>query len=108
MVGGPGCLMYSVVVSTDGNPALRRIDAAHAFVMGRVLDTLRRQIPEAEFKGTSDLAVHDRKCSGNSLRITRRHLLYHGTILYDFDLELIVRCRPAKGCLASVADLGGR
>ncbi len=33
-----------------------------------------------------------RKFSGNSLRVKRRHLLYHGTLLFDFDLELIARC----------------
>jgi lipoate-protein ligase A len=26
------------------------------------------------------------------LRVARRHLLYHGTLLYDFDLSLIARC----------------
>ena len=30
-----------------------------------------------------------RKFSGNSLRAKRTHFLYHGTLLYDFDLALI-------------------
>ncbi len=33
-----------------------------------------------------------RKFSGNSLRVKRTHLLYHGTLLYDFDLALIGKC----------------
>ncbi len=33
-----------------------------------------------------------RKFSGNSLRVKRTHLLYHGTLLYDFDLGLIGKC----------------
>ena len=33
-----------------------------------------------------------RKFSGNSLRVKRTHLLYHGTLLYEFDLALIGRC----------------
>jgi len=33
-----------------------------------------------------------RKFSGNSLRAKRTHFLYHGTLLYDFDLELIAKC----------------
>ena len=33
-----------------------------------------------------------RKFSGNSLRMKRTHLLYHGTLLYDFDLGLIEKC----------------
>ena len=49
--------------------------------------------------GTSDLmlvekseAAPARKFSGNSLRAKRTHLLYHGTLLYDFDLALIETC----------------
>lgn len=34
------------------------------------------------------------KFSGNSLRVKRTHLLYHGTFLYDFDLSLIDLCLP--------------
>jgi lipoate-protein ligase A len=47
--------------------------------------------------GTSDLVLPGndgqppRKFSGNSLRVKRTHLLYHGTILYDFPLEKIGR-----------------
>jgi lipoate-protein ligase A len=41
--------------------------------------------------GTSDLAIAGRKFSGNSLRCKRDHLLYHGTLLYDFDLTLLGR-----------------
>ena len=33
-----------------------------------------------------------RKFSGNSLRVKRTHFLYHGTLLYDFDLPLIATC----------------
>ena len=36
----------------------------------------------------ADLATA-RKFSGNSLRVKRTHFLYHGTLLYDFDLPLI-------------------
>jgi lipoate-protein ligase A len=92
VVAGPGCLMYSLVLGFEGHDALRRIDVAHQYVMSRVLRALRRQIPAAEYQGTCDLTWQDRKCSGNSLRIARRHLLYHGTILYDFDLTRMARC----------------
>lgn len=33
-----------------------------------------------------------RKFSGNSLRCKRRHFLYHGTLMYDFDISLIASC----------------
>ena len=37
----------------------------------------------------ADKHVTQMKFSGNSLRITRNALLYHGTVLYDFSLSLI-------------------
>ena len=92
VVGGPGCLMYSLVLKVEGRGDLRKIDLAHQYVMERVLDALRMQLDDAQFQGTCDLTWRNRKCSGNSLRVARRHLLYHGTLLYDFDLSLIARC----------------
>ena len=92
VVGGPGCLMYSVVLNTDDQPQLHRIDAAHQHVMTRVLHAMQIQIPETRWQGICDLTWRNKKFSGNSLRITRDSLLYHGTILYDFDLNLIARC----------------
>ena len=92
VVAGPGCLMYSVVLRLDARGDLRKVDVAHHYVMSRILQALRFQLADAEFKGTCDLTWQNRKCSGNSLRVTREHLLYHGTLLYDFDLPLIGRC----------------
>lgn len=92
VVAGPGCLMYSVVLRLDARGDLRKVDVAHHYVMSRVLQALRFQLADAEFNGTCDLTWRNRKCSGNSLRVTREHLLYHGTLLYDFDLPLIGRC----------------
>jgi lipoate-protein ligase A len=43
-------------------------------------------------QGTSDLTWGNRKFSGNSMRVRRDHLLYHGTLLYDFPLTLIEQC----------------
>jgi lipoate-protein ligase A len=92
VVGGPGCLMYSIILSTESRPSLRRIDAAHDHVMTQVLNSLQQQLPDSQLQGICDLTWNNKKCSGNSLRVTRNCLLYHGTILYDFDLGLIAQC----------------
>lgn len=92
IVAGPGCLMYSVVLSFARRPQLRAIDEAHRFVLGTVLRAVRLTAPDAVVQGTSDLAVAGRKFSGNSLRCRREHLLYHGTLLYDFPLDAIAAC----------------
>jgi lipoate-protein ligase A len=89
VIGGPGCLMYSMVLSLQGRAALHRIDVAHQYVMQLVHSAVGKQLPEATLQGTCDLTWKNRKCSGNSLRIARRHLLYHGTLLYDFEIPLI-------------------
>ena len=92
IVAGSGCLMYSVIISLESNPSLRKIDAAHGHVMSRVLAAVQSQLPDARLQGICDLTWQNRKFSGNSLRIARNCLLYHGTILYAADLPLLVRC----------------
>jgi lipoate-protein ligase A len=91
IVTGSGCLMYSVVLRYDGRQHLRLIDEAHKHVLGIIGTAVRSLVPGVEHCGTSDLAIGGRKFSGNSLRCKREHLLYHGTLLYDFDLALISR-----------------
>lgn len=92
VVTGPGCLMYSVVLSYHRYPALRMLDQAHCYVLSVMREALATLSTDVQIRGTSDLARGDRKFSGNSLRCKRDHLLYHGTILYDFPLALISRC----------------
>jgi lipoate-protein ligase A len=89
IVTGPGCLMYSVVLRYDGRQHLRMIDQAHEHVLGIVAKALTKLVAGVERRGTSDLAIDGRKFSGNSLRCKREHLLYHGTLLYAFDLTLM-------------------
>ena len=89
VVTGPGCLAYAVLLSYQRHPDLRLLDHAHAFVMSRMKSALSSLGPPVRHRGTCDLTYGDRKFSGNSLRCKRRHLLYHGTVLYDFPLERI-------------------
>jgi lipoate-protein ligase A len=91
VVIGPGCLIYSVVLSYERNPTLRMVDAAHKYVLGNVAAAVTRYLPTASHRGTSDLALGDRKFSGNSLRCKRDHLLYHGTLLCNFQLGVMTR-----------------
>jgi lipoate-protein ligase A len=85
VVIGPGCLLFSVVLSYAQRPELQVIDEAHRYV----LDCVRRAIAREDvaFQGICDLTWQGRKFSGNSLRCKRTHLLYHGTLLYNFDLR---------------------
>ncbi len=88
---GPGCLMYSLVLSLRDRPDLRAVPQAHAHVLDRHVASLRKFAPDLRRQGTSDLAVRNRKVSGNSLRIKRTHMLYHGTLLYEFSVDGVQR-----------------
>lgn len=89
IIAGPGCLMYAVVLSYAKRPQLRHLDEAHRAVLEPLAGALAQQAPGIVKAGTSDLALDGRKFSGNSLRCKRTHLVYHGTLLYDFPLHLV-------------------
>lgn len=92
VMAGPGCLMYALVLSYQLRPQLRDLSRAHELVMGRMLRALSPHVPHLEQRGTCDLAWKGRKVSGNSVRCRRDHLLYHGTLLYRFPLDLLDEC----------------
>jgi lipoate-protein ligase A len=89
IVTGPGCLMYAVVLSYERHPDLRMIERAHRFVLGITAEAIRQVVLDVEMLGTSDLTRQQMKFSGNSLRCKRHYFLYHGTLLYDFPLDVI-------------------
>jgi lipoate---protein ligase len=89
IVAGRGCLMYAVVLSYRVRPALRSLDVAHRFVLETTSQALRPLVGDVVSQGTSDLTLGPYKFSGNSVRCKRTSLLYHGTLLYDFDLPLV-------------------
>ncbi len=93
VVLGPGCLMWSVVVHHPaGAPP---VDAIHAAMLDPLAAGLRAAGRDIVRRGSSDLAVvaagAERKVSGNALRVRRHGVLYHGTLLDAFDLDLIGR-----------------
>lgn len=89
IVAGPGCLMYSLVLCYRTRSDLRLVDRAHSFVLDRLAAALVQHVPGVTHSGISDLALHGRKFSGNSLRAKRDWFLYHGTLLYAFELPRI-------------------
>jgi lipoate-protein ligase A len=92
IVTGPGCLMYAVLLDYRKRPELRMLETAHQFVMTQVQQAIKRLDLDVQMEGTSDLTYQGRKFSGNSLRCKKNWLIYHGTLLCDFDLDLIANC----------------
>jgi lipoate-protein ligase A len=95
VVAGPGCLMYSALISYESRPSWRMLDQAHAQVMNRIQAAVQQTLVatgilgNVELKGTCDLTLNDRKFSGNALRCKRNWMLYHGTIIYSMELEML-------------------
>ncbi|MCS7046821.1 MAG: lipoate--protein ligase family protein [Gemmataceae bacterium] len=91
VVLGPGCLVYSLVLAMDRVPALADLHASYRCILGTLVAALAPLAPGIRCAGLSDLALGDRKVSGNSQQRKRTHLLHHGTLLCSLDLELLER-----------------
>jgi len=104
---GPGCLNYSMVLRIDSNPALQSVTGTNRFVMERNRAALEKllsggsQSQEARslsaqlsVRGHTDLAIGDRKFSGNAQRRTRQAILFHGSFLLNFNLALVSELLP--------------
>lgn len=87
---GPGCVMWSIVIPLENVPPLETI---HTSILDPLAATLSAEGPEVFREGTSDLVVRVasgmKKISGNALRVRRQSVLYHGTLLDEFPLELV-------------------
>jgi lipoate---protein ligase len=89
---GPGCLNYSIVLRIDAHHELENITSANCHIMKRNAAALSKLLGKTvSVQGFTDLALDGRKFSGNAQRRKRTHLLFHGTFLLDFDLQLIER-----------------
>lgn len=90
---GPGCLNYALILRMTGD--FSTISGTNATVLGRHCEALQPLVGGAVMrKGFSDLALGALKFSGNAQRRRLRFLMFHGTILYRFDLGMISRYLP--------------
>ncbi|MEI7781059.1 MAG: lipoate--protein ligase family protein [Planctomycetota bacterium] len=119
VVLGPGCLMWSVIVPhPEAAPPIEQI---HAGMLGPLQQALCAAGLAVDRRGSSDLVLIQGddaaalKFSGNALRVRRHGVLYHGTLLDNFDISLISRvlrhpprepdyraCRPHGEFLANL------
>ncbi|MCB9772022.1 MAG: lipoate--protein ligase family protein [Candidatus Omnitrophica bacterium] len=93
VVQGPGCLNFSFILSKENHADLADLRRSYHVISHDVLTVLKSLRVQGVFRPTSDLALetNDKKFSGNAQRRGRKFILHHGTILYDFDLNLISR-----------------
>ncbi len=86
---GPGALNFTVVLPVDFDPALKAVDTAQAFVLGRVAEELAKSVEGVVLRGSGDLTRGGRKFSGSAQRRLRQSVMIHATILRDFPLDRI-------------------
>jgi len=90
---GPGCLNYALILNIAERPALASISSVNRFIMERNAQVLQSVLgdglPAIAVRGHTDLALGERKFSGNSQRRLKRTLLFHGTFLLHLDLALM-------------------
>jgi lipoate---protein ligase len=102
VVQGPGCFNYSLVLRIDSDPALETVAGTNRFVMERNRAALESARPSSirdpasgiSVQGHTDLAIGNRKFSGNAQRRRKNAVLFHGSYLLNFDLELLDRLLP--------------
>jgi lipoate-protein ligase A len=89
---GPGCLNYTLVVS---NALMGSIPEAYDFVLRRHETCLSELLGmEVAVRGGSDLALSDRKISGNAQHRKRHFTLMHGTFLLNLNLSVMEQALP--------------
>lgn len=89
---GSGCFNYALALPIASHPELASISSANCFIMKRTRDALAGlKLGPTQILGHTDLAIGERKFSGNAQRRKKEHLLFHGTFLLNFDLSLIAK-----------------
>jgi len=88
---GSGCLLFSLILHFERDPALGDLHASYRYILGRIRERLAPAVAAVALQGSSDLTLDDRKFSGNAQQRKRTHLLHHGTLLCAFDLAPVSR-----------------
>lgn len=88
---GKGCLNYSLILSKEHNPQISDLRRSYQFILDKVISALKQCHVEAVFCPISDIALAEnhKKISGSAQKRSKKFILHHGTVLYDFDIQKI-------------------
>jgi len=95
VVQGTGCLNFTLILRIPKTGPLAGVTETNHHILQHhhyaLLPILGNTL---EVRGISDLTLADLKISGNAQRRKKNCLLFHGTFLLNFDIELIERVLP--------------
>ena len=110
VVQGPGCLNYALILPITQDGPLHSIAVANQYIMRRNRAAIESAIGNRQsaiaIRGHTDLAVGERKFSGNSQRRRKHFLLFHGTFLLNFDFALVTELLPMPSNSLITAKIG--
>jgi lipoyltransferase/lipoate-protein ligase len=89
---GGGCVFadFSNIMLSFITPNFNK-DFVFDNYLGKVVELLKKLGLNAEFSGRNDILVDNHKVSGNAFYKIKDRSIVHGTMLYDTDLEAMVR-----------------
>lgn len=97
-------IMFTIAKKHDKNFSFEK-------ELSQIVDVLNKFGIPAKFSGRNDITIDGKKISGNSFIQTEKGMIIHGTLLFDSDLEKMVRCiTPSSEKLVSngVASISSR
>jgi lipoate-protein ligase A len=84
---GPGCMNFSMVLSIDRDEMTRTVSRSYRYILDKVAEGFRNDGQDVKFHPVSDLALGDKKFSGNAQARKKKYFLHHGTVMYFFEID---------------------
>ena len=90
VVQGKGCLNFSLILSKLLRPELVDLKNSYRYILDKFVMVFKKYGIETKVMPISDIALmNNKKFSGNAQKRGRNFILHHGTILYNFNIDLI-------------------
>ena len=86
---GPGCLCYTLFIPINYAETFQSIKHTNDTILSTHCQALSKLVDNISYKGLTDLCIGQKKFSGNAQRRKKHTILYHGTFLYNYDIDQI-------------------
>lgn len=84
---GKGCLNYSLLLPLNAKVA--NIKGSFKYIIEGIITNFKKINLDLVYQPVSDIALDNKKVSGNAQARKRKFMLMHGTFLYDFDIDRV-------------------